>query len=109
MRARPEMVLTAPSDELICMFVELENIGVEDGDGLLEVWIRDEGIGEELKSGKTVSNSTVPSLVQLRRPLNSSFLTVVLCAYPFINCSKASMYSEAILRTNVIGAQIHER
>ena len=62
MRAWLEMVLTAPSDELICIFVELENIGVEDRDGLLEVWIRDEGIGEELKSGKTVSNSTVPSL-----------------------------------------------
>lgn len=57
-----EMVLTAPSDKFICMFVELENIGVEDGDGLLEVWIRDEGVGEELKSGEIVGNSAVPNL-----------------------------------------------
>ena len=62
MHARSEMVLTAPSDKLICMFVELENIGVEDGDGLLEVWIRDEGVGEELKSSETVGNSTIPNL-----------------------------------------------
>ena len=63
------IVLTTPSDKLIRIFVELENIRVEDGDSLLEPWFHDKGIGEELKSGEAVCNSAIPKVEFSRRPL----------------------------------------